>query len=221
MTLYRASGPVTLIGGGSVLAAQIATALALAPEVIGADGGGDTELPPGHEFRAVIGDMDSLRDAGALRGRGVALHEIADQNSTDLQKCLTFVEAPLFIGLGFLGGRLDHHLAAMNTLVRNPGKALVLVGREDICFLCPEAFALDVEPGTRAALFPMGETRGILCEGLRWSVEGLDMAPDGQTSTSNEATGPIRIRLDRRKALMILPVAQLGPVARILAGGEG
>ena len=73
-TLYHARGPVTLVGGGPVAPAELARALALAPEAIAADGGGDHPLPEGHAFRAVIGDMDSLRSGPRLAAEGVALH---------------------------------------------------------------------------------------------------------------------------------------------------
>ena len=119
--LYRAGGPVTLVGGGSVAPADLAAALAIAPEAVAADGGGDHALPDGHAFRVVIGDMDSLSGAERLRAAGVPIHEVEEQDSTDLEKCLYSVEAPLFVGLGFLGGRIDHHLAAMNALVKNAG----------------------------------------------------------------------------------------------------
>lgn len=215
--LYRAAGPVTLIGGGAVPPEQLSAALALAPEPVAADGGGDVALPPGYEFRAVIGDMDSLRDPGALRARGVPLHAIAEQDSTDLEKCLASVEAPLFLGLGFLGGRLDHCLAAMNALVKNPDKPVVLVGREDICFLCPSELVLDLAPGARVSLFPMGSVTGVLSEGLRWPVKGLAMAPDARIGTSNMATGGrLRLGFDAARMLVILPAAVLSAATAAL-----
>ncbi len=208
--LYRAAGPVTLVGGGPVAPAQLAAALALAPEALAADGGGDVPLPGGAEFRAVIGDMDSLRDADALRRRGVPLHAVAEQDSTDLEKCLRSIAAPLFVGLGFLGGRIDHHLAAMNALARHPAVPVVLVGGGDLCFLCPTRFAIDLAPGTRVSLFPLGPVSGIASEGLRWTVTGLDFAPDGRIGTSNEARGgPVRLEWDAPRMLAILPADHL------------
>ena len=66
--LYRARGPVTLVGGGPV-----APGRARRGAGAGARGGrrptaaATSPLPDGHAFRAVIGDMDSLR--GAERAR--------------------------------------------------------------------------------------------------------------------------------------------------------
>ena len=215
--LLRASDPVTLVGGGPVGPHQLEEALRLAPEAVAADGGGNLALPGGQRFLAVIGDMDSLRDPAALADAGVALHPIAEQDSTDLEKCLYSVEAPLFLGLGFLGGRLDHQLAAMSALARHPAQQVVLLGGEDICFLCPPALELDLAAGTRVSLFPMGPVAGLRSEGLRWSVAGLDFAPCGRIGTSNEALGgPMRIAFDAPGMLVILPSSSLAHVAQRL-----
>ena len=45
------------------------------------------------------------------------LHPIPEQDSTDFDKCLRHIAAPLVLGVGFLGGRVDHELAAFSTLV--------------------------------------------------------------------------------------------------------
>lgn len=114
---------------------EIIAATSIAPVIVAADGGGDVPLPPGAMLRAVIGDLDSLRDPAALRDQSVAVHAVAEQDSTDLEKCLYCIDTPLFIGVGFLGGRVDHTLAALNALVKNPDKAVVLIG-VGICVSC-------------------------------------------------------------------------------------
>jgi len=219
--LLRARGPVTLVGGGPAPPARLAEALALAPEAVAADGGGDVALPGGRDFACVIGDMDSLADPEALRARGVPVHAVGDQETTDLEKCLLLVEAPLFLGVGFLGGRIDHHLAAMNAIVRHRDRPAILIGAEDICFAAPPLLELEAEPATRVSIFPMRPVAGRRSEGLRWSVEGLALAPDGRVGTSNEATGgPLRLAFDRPGALVILPAAMLAQVFARLASGR-
>ena len=219
--LIRVAGPVTLVGGGPVDPDQLARALALAPVAVAADGGGDVPLPEGRDYAAVIGDLDSIRDAAALRARGVAVHAVADQDTTDLEKCLAAIEAPLILGLGFLGGRLDHQLAAMTALTRQAERPVILLGGGDLCFLCPADFTLDAPAGTRVSLYPMRPVRGVVSEGLRWSVAGLEMAPDGRIGTSNVALGGrLRIGFDGPGVLVILPVGLLGDVVARLATGR-
>ena len=212
---------MTLVGGAAVDPRQLAAALALAPHAVAADGGGNVALPGGRAFEAVIGDMDSLRDPAAVRAAGTALHAVTEQDSTDLEKCLYSVEAPLFIGVGFLGGRIDHHLAAMSALVKYPGKPVVLVGGEELCFLCPRQLELELAAGTRVSLFPMGPARGLVSEGLRWPVAGLVLSPEGRIGTSNVALGgPVRVGFDAPRVLVILPESELGQVAARIRGAR-
>ena len=217
-TLCAAAEPVTLVGAGPIDPRHLEAALAIAPVAVAADGGGDLALPGGRRFRAVIGDMDSLADPERLRAAGVPIHPIPEQETTDLEKCLYSVEAPLFVGLGFLGGRIDHHLAAMNALVKFAAVPVVLVGDEDLCFLCPPELAIDLAAGTRVSLFPMGPVRGR-SEGLLWPIDGLAFDPTGRIGTSNAATGGVvRMAFDTPRMLVILPVDLLGPVVDRLRG---
>ena len=217
-TLCAAAEPVTLVGAGPIDPRHLEAALAIAPVAVAADGGGDLALPGGRRFRAVIGDMDSLADPERLRAAGVPVHPIPEQETTDLEKCLYSVEAPLFVGLGFLGGRIDHHLAAMNALVKFARVPVVLVGGEDLCFLCPPELAIDLAAGTRVSLFPMGPVRGR-SEGLLWPIDGLAFDPTGRIGTSNAATGGVvRIEFDAPRMLVILPVDLLEPVVDRLRG---
>jgi thiamine pyrophosphokinase len=216
-TLLRSATPVTLVGGGPVAADRLAEALGLAPTAVAADGGADVALPAPHRFRAVIGDLDSVGDAVALAAAGVAIHEVAEQDSTDLEKCLYSVSAPLIVGLGFLGGRLDHTLAAMSALRRYPEAAVVLVGMADLCFLCPARLEIPLPAGARVSLHPLAPARGVTGEGLRWPIAGLEMAPGGRIGTSNVATGgTVRIAFDRREVLVILSSDQLGATVAAL-----
>lgn len=208
--LYRASGPVTLVGGGPISPSELEATLALAPEAVAADSGGDVSLPGAAAFRAVIGDMDLLTRGPELRRQGVPLHPVPEQDTTDLEKCLALVEAPLFLGVGFLEGRIDHHLAAMNALAKFPDKRAVLIGGTDLCFLCPAQLDLDLAAGTRVSFFPMASVAGTLCEGLRWSVAGLEFAPDRRIGTSNVTLGGrVSVAFDRRAMLVILPAEHL------------
>ncbi len=217
-TLCATAEPVTLVGAGPIDPRHLEAALAIAPVAVAADGGGDLALPGGRRFRAVIGDMDSLADPERLRAAGVPIHPIPEQETTDLEKCLYSVEAPLFVGLGFLGGRIDHHLAAMNALVKFARVPVVLVGGEDLCFLCPPELAIDLAAGTRVSLFPMGPVRGR-SEGLLWPIDGLAFDPTGRIGTSNAATGGVvRIEFDAPRMLVILPVDLLEPVVDRLRG---
>lgn len=218
--LVRAAGPVTLVGGGPVDAAQLTQAVALAPVIVAADGGAAAVLAAGHCPEAVIGDFDSLDDQTRAAIPADRLHHIAEQDSTDFHKCLSRIEAPLVLALGVAGGRMDHLLAVFNVLARTPQCRAIVIGPEDVCVLAPPALTLDLVPGTAVSLFPMAPVTAE-STGLHWPLGGLDFAPDGQSGTSNQADGPVTLVTHAPRMLLLLPVAALEPLMDGLARAPG
>jgi len=207
--------PITLVGGAAVCSAQLKRARAIAPAIVAADGGADAALAHDAMPVAVIGDFDSISEDARRRIPQVAQHPIPDQDTTDFDKCLSNISAPLIVGVGFSGDRLDHQLAAYSSLVRHPWQRCILLGREELVFLCPPAMDLPLTSGCPVSLFPMGAVEGR-SEGLRWPIGGLNFAPDGRIGTSNAALGPVSLTLTAPKMLVILPEATLETVARRL-----
>ncbi|MBR9842012.1 MAG: thiamine diphosphokinase [Rhodobacteraceae bacterium] len=211
--------PVTLVGAGRVENGDIDAVRRFAPRVVAADGGAHACLDAGVIPERVIGDMDSGEDLDA-RGIGAErILKIEEQDSTDFDKALRHIEAPLVIGVGFSGARIDHELACYNVLLRYPARRCVLVDAEDIVFLAPPKVALPLAAGTRVSLFPMGAVTGR-SEGLRWPIEGIAFAPDGRIGTSNMATGSVRLEMGAAKMLVMVPRACLGDVVAALLAEE-
>lgn len=213
--IVREREAITLIGGADVARTDLDSARDLAPVVVAADGGADTALAAGLVPRAVIGDFDSISAAARARLPDDILHPIGDQDSTDFEKCLAHIDAPLIIGLGFTGDRLDHQMSACNALVRNAGQRCVLLGSHDLVFLCPPVLELALDPGCRVSLFPMGAVEGV-SDGLEWTIAGINFAPDGRVGTSNRALGPVALSVTTPKMLVTLPTHTLEIVVRAL-----
>jgi thiamine pyrophosphokinase len=202
--IVLSEAPVTLIGGGETETKTLQEALELAPRLVAADGGAQAALDAGHIPEAVIGDMDSLQPHYRARLAAESIHQIDEQDSTDFDKCLSAIRAPLLLGLGFTGPRLDHQLAVFNSLVRHHRQRCILIGKKELVMLAPPSLRLDLAPGAVVSLFPMGAVEAK-SEGLHWPVGGLSFAPDGQVGTSNRATGPIWLGVTAPKMLLILP----------------
>lgn len=202
----RSAGGVTLIGGGALCRADLDWARQHAPCIVAADGGGDAALDLGVMPDAVIGDLDSL-SAGARARLAGRIHRIAEQDSTDFAKALRLTEAPFFLALGFTGRRLDHTLAALSVLVRAPRPVLMLA-EEDVIFRAPKSLRLELPPGCRVSLYPMGLVSGR-STGLQWPIDGLDLSPAARVGTSNAALGPVELTHDG-PLLVLLPRDQAG-----------
>lgn len=214
MTRLASRQPVTLIGGAPLDPADLAEALALAPVIAAADGGADSALAQGLVPQAVWGDFDSISAHARATIPPANLHPVAEQDSTDFEKCLTRIDAPLVLAIGFSGARQDHFLAALSTLARRIGPPCILIAGDDVITLCPPEIALDLPPGTRLSLFPMGPASGK-ARGLIWPIDGLDFAPDRRIGTSNATTGPVHLQI-AGPMLLILPRAYLAALARAL-----
>lgn len=182
------SGGVMLVGGGDVDDGALALARARTAHVVAADGGANRLADWGLGADAVIGDMDSVVDAEGWRRRGAHLLPLAEQDTTDLEKCLYSTEAPFYLGIGFTGRRFDHTLAALHALLRWPAKRVVLLGVEDAIFLAPPAWRATLVHGARVSFFPLRPVSGLASEGLEWPVQGLAFAPGERIGTSNRAT---------------------------------
>ena len=214
MTRLASRQPVTLIGGAPLDPADLAQALALAPVVAAADGGADTALANGLVPQAVWGDFDSISEHARTQIPPESLHRVSEQDSTDFEKCLSRIDAPFVIGVGFSGSRQDHFLAALSTLSRRIGPPCILIAGDDIITLTPSEIALDLPPGTRLSLFPMGPASGY-AQGLKWPLDGPQFAPTTRIGTSNETTGPVLLQIEG-PMLLILPRAHLGTLIRAL-----
>lgn len=212
--IVESNAGVTLAGGAPFSARELARSRRFAPVLVAADGGADRLLRLGAEPQAVIGDFDSISpDAQArLAGR---LFPIAEQMTTDFDKCLRSVAAPFVLGLGFAGARADHGLAVLNSLVRQPEKRCLILSGSDVSFLAPPQITLRLPVGSRLSLFPLGPVTGH-STGLHWPIAGLSFAPDGMIGTSNQVSEPlVHLTFDAPKMLVILPVRSL---AAVLAG---
>ncbi len=194
--------PLTFVGGAPVSIRTLKEALKRAPRLVAVDGGADTLLAAGLMPEVVVGDLDSISDA-AREAFADRLHHIAEQDSTDFAKALRTFPAPLAIGVGFMGARLDHFLSCLTELARS-GAACVLLGEEECLCLSPPALTLAVTAGIRVSLWPMGPGAGR-STGLRWPLDGLAFGPLLRTGTSNEATGPVTLDLEGGPWVLCLP----------------
>ncbi len=144
---------------------------------------------------------------------------LAEQDTTDFEKCLYATEAPFHVGVGFTGGRVDHFLAVLHGMLRRPDRTVLLLGEADAMALLPpgRGVGLHLEPGARVSVFPLRPVVGVRSRGLRWPVDGLRMAPGERVGTSNEAVAPrVELGFDGPGALLIVERRYLGELVRAL-----
>lgn len=216
--IVHSSGPITLVGGGQATSQDLAEALTIAPKLVAVDGGLHLAATSGAFPEAVIGDMDSAPPEALRRIPKARQHLVSEQQTTDFDKALRHVAAPVVLGVGFCGGRVDHQLAAFHTLLVHAQRPCILIAEREIILIAPPDIAVDTAPGERVSLFPLVPVQGR-STGLQWPVDGLRFDPACFIGTSNHATGAMRLWMDGRGMLLILPRAHLAQVVAHFTDG--
>ena len=162
--------------------------------VVAADGGLGTALSCGLRPQAVIGDMDSANDLDQLPD-DIRQIKRSGQDDTDFEKSLDLISAPLIFGMGFLDGRFDHSLAALDALARlQHDRPVLLVGVNDVLLCLRGDFKMTLPLASRFSVWPLGVQHFLHSRGLEWPLDDVTMAFGKRTGTSNRVTGtPVSI----------------------------
>ena len=210
--LYSTPDKILIVGGADFSEDLFQDVYDNAIPIIAADGGANFLADHNIFPELIIGDLDSLSEQKIQDMETQKFIKISDQHTTDLEKVLLNTGSPLTIGIGFLGSRIDHELAALSALVKFSYKKIILIGEKDIVFLVPPSFSLSSFDGMRVSLYPLGSVK-VQSDGLKWSTEGLTMKPTDKIGTSNQAVGKIiKLAPDEPRLLLILPKSLLNDV---------
>lgn len=184
--LIHTGGPLIFVGGGMPDLSRFEDWLSRYP-VLAVDGGARFALAAGLRPIAVVGDMDSFSEDAFTDypEQNCPIVKITDQLTTDFEKALAVTEAPLILGFGFLGGRLDHSLAAMHALA-NSRSSVVLIGEHDAMMFCRQQVELSLPAGGRISIWPLVSQQFKSSQGLVWPLDGLTLKAGEYIGTSNQ-----------------------------------
>lgn len=200
---------VTHLGAGPAPIPVIARALALAPILVAVDGGVAHAIAAGQMPSRIIGDMDSQPATLPPAMADVPVTRIAEQDSTDFDKALRNTDCDLSIGVGFLGGRVDHELACFHSLAAHPDRRAILLSQTDAVTLMPPEGRLHLPLGTRISLFPLAPVR-VFSDGVRWPLADEMLDPLVRIGTSNESSArTVTLRASGPACLVIVPAEAL------------
>ena len=205
-TRIESDSGVTILGAGYARREDVEDALRVAPRLVAADGGAAKSLEFGFTVDAVIGDMDSIAREALDQIPETSRHAVDEQDSTDFEKCLTRICAPLIAAVGVTAPRLDHGLASLNAISKHPFKRVIILSGSDVCFIAPPRLALRLDVGERLSLFPLQDTMGS-GRGLKWPIDGIRFSPTGRIGTSNETVTEV-VELSFEKPGMLVFVGR-------------
>jgi thiamine pyrophosphokinase len=185
---------LVIVGGGRVDTDLLRELYASGGRLVGADGGADIIAAAGLKPEVIVGDFDSLKDPLSWLGK-TRLMQIAEQETTDFEKALYSTRAPVTVGLGMTGRRLDHTLAALDAVARHAEKRhIILADEHDIAFALTRRFSFAVDRGDRVSIHPLAPVTFWGSAGLEYPLDAVSLAPGMRTGTSNRAIdGPFTI----------------------------
>lgn len=213
MAIVHSSDPIVIVGGADIGPKDLNTFRSLTKQFVGIDAGADHLLSAGIDPVAVIGDLDSLSEAARVRFADV-LHHIPEQSTVDFEKGLSRIAAPLIYALGFAGGRLDHTLAVLHVMGRNPDRRVILVSADDASAIVPPSgLHMSLPKATRVSIMPLAEAR-VEASGLVWPIVDQAMHPMRFTSPSNAVAEKDVHISSMGPVIVTVPRAQMAALAQ-------
>lgn len=210
---------IVVVGGSQ----PSAGALARTPPatcVITADSGYDHARSLGLAVDVLVGDLDSISEAGLADARRTGVHverHDPDKDATDTELALRLAVAGgathVTLLAGAPGDRLDHSLAVLVSLV-HPNLAGVVVdawiGTAAVHAFqgaCTRSFGARVGE-TLTLLAVGGDATGITTRGLRYPLVGEPLSPTSSRGVSNVAAAPDpSVTVQAGRLLVIRPEA--------------
>lgn len=191
-TRATAARCVCLIGGGPIGDEDWPLIRSLTSKFIAVDGGANN-LPTGLIPELIIGDLDSVVDEDHWRSKTKVI-EVADQDSTDLEKALSYCQHfpsdTIFIGLGFIGGRFDQTLTVLHACCCFSHLRLMFLSDTDLIMQLPHGETeLRLPRAARVSLYPLTSCEFGPSVGLKYPLTGLNMEQGRCIGTSNEVLG--------------------------------
>lgn len=207
---------VVVIAGAAPIAPQAARAVPDAAVVIAADGALDYALAAGLAPAGLVGDLDSVSEAGLQWARAhatIARHDPdKDQTDTELALAMALDLHPARLVLIGAGERLDHTLAAIGALGQPHLTSIPVIegwwgGQRLRVVHGPGQATIDVGAGATLSLLALhGPCTGVTISGVRWPLVAADLSPMIGVGLSNVAVDTeVDVRVSTGVLTILMP----------------
>ncbi|MBD3408794.1 MAG: thiamine diphosphokinase [Ignavibacteriales bacterium] len=158
--------------------------------IIAADGGAEAARRMGVAPDFVVGDLDSISDEALeqLRETSEIVH-IAEQESTDVEKCFRFAlerGAKRAVVFGAFGDRIDHSLANVSHIVKyRHSLRATIVGGKSALSVVDGVGRFASRQGETVSLFAFNPAVRVTTLGLQYPLDKEPLAFGSRESVSN------------------------------------
>ena len=200
----------TVLVAGSLSATQRLHRQIAGSRIIAADAGMAHAATLGLEVELWVGDFDSCDPALIERHADVPRHEHpAEKDATDGELAIAEavrLGASSLVLAGGMGGQADHalqHFMQGVELARRGVLALISSGDEEAWPLIAGEHLIDLPAGSRISIVAFDDLAGLTLEGVKWPLTGRDVPFGSSLTLSNEALGPVLVRLEGGHGVVI------------------
>ncbi|TAE25946.1 MAG: thiamine diphosphokinase [Candidatus Kapaibacterium sp.] len=151
----------------------------------------------------IVGDLDSIFEELNFwrEQKGIIIHEVSDQNSTDYEKTIAFVRergSKNILVCGLHGGDLDHTLNNWSITKRESASTqalnLAIFDNGKTAFSVRESIQFDAGADDMISLIPQPKVR-LTTSGLEWNLNNEELELGRREGARNRATAP-KVRLE-------------------------
>ncbi len=197
---------IVVVSGSAALDPHVVAALPDRAIVIAVDGGLDHARAAGLAPSGLVGDLDSISDAGlawAEEHATIVRHPV-DKNHTDTELALAFAAdmAPNRLTLVGAGDRLDHTITAVGALGHRSLTSIPHVdgwwnGQHVDVLHGPGSLELELVAGSMLSIVALhGPCSRVRLTGTKWTLDGVSLDPVVGWGVSNEVLdGAVTVRL--------------------------
>jgi thiamine pyrophosphokinase len=203
---------LVVLGGAGFDGSRLREEALGADAVVAADSGAALCLDAGVPLEAVVGDFDSLDDATRARLDPIRLHRFEMTNSNDLEKALAWIagrfgadaEIVLAAGTTIDGGRMDHALANLGPVVREPhGRVTMMDGEGRLFALRRGRATLSGLAGRKLSVLPWSLVGVVVSEtGVRYPLDRARLTLGGRGVSNEIVADEATVTVDEGVALV-------------------
>jgi len=184
--------------------------------LIGVDGGLDLWGHYGYQPHWAVGDWDSLQNKDLLK-KVLRLDLSSDKDRSDLFHAVSLAlsqGARRLLGVGFTGGRLDHHLATLCDLAwfsndaqwKAPIEVVGPDGRTVFLSQYQSSWRRKLPLKTLVSIFGFPEGAfGVDLIGFRYELKNAVLLPSSLGLSNEVSKEQVEVRLRRGQLLVIIP----------------
>ena len=180
--------------------------------VVAADHGADHAVENGYQVDVLVGDLDSVTQAGRNSAKKVVQHPV-DKDVTDLELALeesSKLGATQVTVVGTFQGRVDHSFNNLLVLVNEQWAhmSLSMVVDDSHVWIVHNSLEVVVPGGAQVSLLPVGnEVVGVTTTGLQWPLSDESLLLGEGRGMSNRSIAE-NVSISIRSGVLLVFISQ-------------